>query len=98
MKLLSDTATLAIDKPLRVNVASSMGLTRIPTVIQTIEPDAILARCGPGTPIGMDGGAISGETTPLSGSTVDSGNPVVPPPIDPEPEDPLSPSGDDIEG
>ena len=98
VNLFSDTATFAIDQPRRVAVAKSMGLIRIPTVIQTIEPDAILARCGPGTPIGMDGGAISGETTPLSGSTVDSGNPVVPPPIDPEPEVPLSPSGDDTEG
>ena len=97
VNLFADAGTMAVDQPQRVRVAISMGLTRIPTVIQTIEPDVHLARCGPGTPLGTDGGAITGETTPLSGTTVDQ-NPVVPPPIDPEPERPLSPSGDDTEG
>ena len=82
--LLSDGQQLVVDQPQRVRVAISMGYERIPTYLITIEPDSIVARCGPGTPIGMDSGAsISGETTPEPGVTVP---PTTAPPPPPEPE------------
>jgi hypothetical protein len=72
---------MAVDQPERLRVAASMGMTRIPTTFSFIEPDLILARCGPGTPVGSSG--VSGSTTPIGGSTVPPGVPVVPPPPEP---------------
>jgi hypothetical protein len=67
-----------------------MNIPRIPTVLNFVEEDSIVARCGPGTPVGFGEGAISGETTPEPGATVPPGSPTVPPP--PEPETPASQS------
>jgi hypothetical protein len=58
-------------------MAAEMGISRIPIMINFIEPDVHLARCGPGTPVGS--GAISGGTTPIGGSTVPPGSGVIPP-------------------
>jgi len=73
-----------------------MGITHIPTSLNFVEPDTILAKCGPGTPTGSSGAAISGESTPIGGATIPPGSGVTPPPTDPapptEPEDPASPS------
>ena len=49
-----------------------------------IEPDMILARCGPGTPAGSS--SVSGSTTPIGGATVPPGA-VTPPPTEPEASD-----------
>jgi hypothetical protein len=67
---------MAVDQPDRVRVAASIGITRIPTTFNFIEPDTIFARCGPGTPIGS--GAVSGASTPIGGPTVP---PTVQPPV-----------------
>jgi hypothetical protein len=69
-----------IDDPDRVRIALNMGITRLPTVINFIEADSELARCGPGTPVGSSG--VSGATTPIGGA-IPPGT-VPPPPIDPE--------------
>ena len=81
--LFSDSGTMAVDQPQRVRVATSMGLTNIPTTLIFIEPDMVLARCGPGTPMGSSG-TVSGSTTPIGGATVPPTSPVVPPPTEPE--------------
>jgi hypothetical protein len=80
--LFSESDTMVVDQPERVRVAASMGITIIPTALIFIEPDMILARCGPGTPVGA--GAVSGSTTPIGGATVPPGA-VTPPPTEPEP-------------
>jgi hypothetical protein len=69
-----------IDDPDRVRVALNMGITRLPTVINFVESDSELARCGPGTPVGSSG--VSGATTPIGGA-IPPGT-VPPPPPDPE--------------
>ena len=69
-----------IDDPDRVRVALNMGITRLPTVINFVEADSELARCGPGTPVGSSG--VSGATTPIGGA-IPPGT-VPPPPPDPE--------------
>jgi hypothetical protein len=69
-----------IDDPDRVRIALNMGITRLPTVINFIEADSELGRCGPGTPVGSSG--VSGATTPIGGAVPPSTVP--PPPIDPE--------------
>jgi hypothetical protein len=75
---------MAVDQPERVRVAASMGVTNIPTSLIFIEPDMILARCGPGTPVGA--ATVSGSTTPIGGATVPPGA-VTPPPTEPEASD-----------
>jgi len=80
--LFQDTGTMAVDQPERVRMAASLGITNIPTVLVFIEPDTVLARCGPGTPAGSS--TVSGSTTPIGGATVPPGTPVVPPPTEPE--------------
>jgi len=41
-------------------VAASIGFDKIPTIINFIEADALVAQCGPGTPTGV--GAVSGSS------------------------------------
>jgi hypothetical protein len=77
--LLAESETMVIDQPERVRMAVEAGYTHIPTAFSFVEPDAHLARCGPGTPIGF-----SGAAAPPSGPSI------VPPP--PEPEPPASSS------
>lgn len=80
VQLFLESETMAVDQPERVRVAASMGIDRIPTTLNFIEPDVILARCGPGTPVGS--GGVSGSTTPIGGATVPP-TAVVPPPPEP---------------
>jgi len=57
-------------------------------VFNFVENDIVVARCGPGTPIGFGSeGAISGETTPPGGAVVPPGTPILPPPPDPDASD-----------
>jgi hypothetical protein len=93
VSMFSESNSMAVDQPERVRVAASMGITRIPTTFNFIEPDAILARCGPGTPVGTTG--VSGATTPIGGATVPPTAPVQPPTVDPTPPpDPEEPASD----
>jgi len=71
-----------IDDPDRVRVAISLGITRLATVINFVENDSHLNRCGPGTPVGSSG--VSGATTPIGGAIVPAGS-VPPSPTEPEP-------------
>ncbi|NCF63042.1 MAG: hypothetical protein GWP58_09345 [Gammaproteobacteria bacterium] len=82
--LFSEAGSMAVDQPERVRVAASMGMTEIPTSLIFIEPDSVLARCGPGSPAGAS--AVSGSTTPIGGATVPPGA-VTPPPTEPEASD-----------
>jgi len=82
--LFSETSTMAVDQPARVRVAASMGITNIPTSLIFVEPDMVLARCGPGTPAGSS--SVSGSTTPIGGATVPPGS-VAPPVTEPEASD-----------
>lgn len=82
---------LYIDDPARVSVAISMGIERIPTVINFVEQDDHLRRCGPGTPVGS--GGVSGATTPIGGATVPPGAPSPSPPPPPEPNPSPSSTG-----
>lgn len=91
--LMSGSNRIYVDDPELIRVALSMGMERIPTALTFVEPDAHLTRCGPGTPVGSSGGAISGESTPPGGAVVPpnpSGGTTPPPP---EPE--ISPAGGD---
>jgi hypothetical protein len=90
VNILADSDSMVIDQPERLRMAVEMGITRFPTSVNVIEPDSIFARCGPGTPVGSSG--VSGESTPDGGASVQPGTPVVPPPVDPIPEPPASPS------
>jgi len=83
VSVLAESESMVIDQPERLRMAAEMGITHIPTAFNFIEPDAIYARCGPGTPTGSSG--VSGSTTPQGGAIVPSGAPVVPPPTEPEP-------------
>jgi len=83
--LFSESGNMAVDQPDRVRVAASMGITTIPTTLVFIEPDLVLARCGPGTPAGST--SVSGSTTPIGGATVPPGAPITPPPTEPEASD-----------
>jgi len=69
---------LYIDDPARVAVALEMGIESIPTVINFVEQDDHLRRCGPGTPAGSSG--VSGATTPIGGANPPPGVVVPPPP------------------
>jgi hypothetical protein len=80
VNMMSQSSTMAVDQPERIRVAASMGIVKIPTSLFLIEPDMVLARCGPGTPSGSAG--VSGASTPSSGATVPprvTGPPVEPP-------------------
>ena len=81
--IFAESGGMVVDQPERIRVAASMGTKRIPTNFNFIEADQIVARCGPGTPVGS--GAVSGSTTPISGAAVPPGTPVVPPPVEPQP-------------
>jgi hypothetical protein len=81
VSMFSESNSMAVDQPERIRVAASMGITRIPTTFNFVEPDAILARCGPGTPVGT--GGVSGSTTPTGGATVPPTAPIVPPTVEP---------------
>ena len=83
VSVFSDSKAMAVDQPDRIRVAFDMGITRIPTTLNFVEPDAHLIRCGPGTPVGSSG--VSGASTPIGGAIVPPGAPVVPPPTEPEP-------------
>ena len=89
--MFSETGAMALDQPGRLRIASSIGIKRIPTVFNFIEPDIHLARCGPGTPVGS--GAVSGSTTPVGGASVPA-DVSIPPQIPevPPPPQPASPS------
>jgi hypothetical protein len=78
-----------VDDPDRVRMAISLNMPELHTVINFVENDSYLARCGPGTPVGTAG--VSGSTTPIGGSLVPPGAPEPPPPAPPvEPEEPAS--------
>jgi len=82
--IMSESASMVIDQPERLRVAASMGMKEMPVVFNFIEPDMVLARCGPGTPVGYGSNAISGETTPMGGAVVPPNAPATPPPPDPD--------------
>ncbi|MGD8580791.1 MAG: hypothetical protein PVJ33_14600 [Lysobacterales bacterium] len=84
VSVLSEANSMVVDQPDRLRVAASMGFKRIPTVFFFVEPDTVLARCGPGTPVGFGSNSISGETTPPGGAVVPPGSAEVPPPSDPK--------------
>jgi len=67
--------------PERVRIAIDKKMPNLHTVINFIEQDSHLARCGPGTPIGSHG--VSGTTTPIGGATVPPSAPSPPPPEQP---------------
>lgn len=83
VSLLTETQQFVVDQPQRVRVAISMGMTKIPTYLITVEPDSVVARCGPGTPLGASGIAVPGPPGPPASATVPPGPPPPPPP---EPE------------
>ena len=85
MSLFAESESMAVDQPERIRVAASLGIERIPTTFMFVEQDALVAHCGPGTPVGA--GAVSGSTTPQGGATVPPGTPVVPPPVEPPASD-----------
>jgi len=85
--MLDGGAKLYVDDPERVRVAIHMNMQRLNTVINFVEADDHLRRCGPGTPVGS--GGVSGATTPIGGPTLPPG---VTPPPDPEPPPPASES------
>lgn len=87
--MMSGGGRIYVDDPELIRVALSMGIERIPTALTFIEPDAHLTRCGPGTPLGSSGAAISGESTPPGGAVVPPGSGISVPP----PEQPISPAG-----
>jgi len=89
--VMSEAESMVIDQPERLRVAASMGIKRMPVVFNFVEPDMVLARCGPGTPIGYSANAISGATTPLGGATVPAGAQSAPPPTETVP--PVGQSG-----
>ncbi|MCU0990003.1 MAG: hypothetical protein MUE63_10570, partial [Xanthomonadales bacterium] len=83
VSLFAESQSMAVDQPERIRVAASMGIERIPTTFMFVEQDALVAHCGPGTPVGA--GAVSGSTTPPGGATVPPG--VTPPPVEPPASD-----------
>ena len=78
--IMSESASMVIDQPERLRVAASMGMKEMPVVFNFMEPDMVLARCGPGTPVGYSSNSISGETTPPSGVSIPPNAPAPPPP------------------
>jgi hypothetical protein len=88
VSILGGSSNMVVDQPQRVAVAASMGMTSVPVSLTIIQPDILVARCGPGVPTGTDGASsISGDTTPEGGSALPPGTPVVPPPPEPEASD-----------
>ena len=85
VSVLAEAGIMTIDQPRRIRMAAEMGITRIPTVMNFVEMDSIVARCGPGTPIGFGAASISGESTPEPGSTVPPSISGAPPPPPPDP-------------
>jgi hypothetical protein len=85
---------MTVDQPRRVRMAAEMGMKRIPTVMNFVEMDSVIARCGPGTPLGFGANAISGESTPEPGASVPPGAPA-PPAADPVEFGSGIPVGDD---
>lgn len=85
VSLFSAAGTMAVDQPQRIRVAASMGILRIPSVLNFVEEDVLYASCGPGTPAGAS--AVSGGTTDLGSSAaiVPPGAAVAPPPVEPAP-------------
>lgn len=77
VSLFAESETMAADQPERIRVAASLGFARIPTTFMFVEQDALVAHCGPGTPVGA--GSVSGSTTPPGGATAPPGTP---PPIE----------------
>ena len=90
VSVLGEAGVMTIDQPRRVRMAAEMGISRIPTVMNFVEMDSIVARCGPGTPIGFGATAISGESTPEPGATVPAGAPPPPGPVGGSPRAPRS--------
>jgi hypothetical protein len=84
VSLFAESRSMAVDQPERIRVAASMGIERIPTTFMFVELDALVAHCGPGTPLGS--GAVSGATTPPGGATVPPGA-APPPPVEPPASD-----------
>lgn len=78
--LLTESQQFVLDQPQRVRIALSMGISDIPTYLITVDADSVVARCGPGTPIGMSGAIIPGESSPPASATVPSGASPPPPP------------------
>ena len=87
VSVLSESGTMIIDQPERLRVAATMGFKRVPTVFFFVEADSVMARCGPGTPIGFGENSISGESTPPGGAVVPPTTPISPPPPEPEASD-----------
>lgn len=81
--ILGGSNSMVVDQPQRVAVAASMGMNRIPVHLTIVQPDVLVARCGPGTPAGFGNVSISGESTPPGGSIVGPGG-ITPPPTEPE--------------
>jgi len=76
-----------VDDAARVRIAIHMKMPHLQTVVNFVEPDSHLARCGPGTPVDSEG--VSGATTPVGAP------PSAPPPASsapPLPPEPASPS------
>lgn len=82
--IMSESASMVIDQPERLRVAASMGMKEMPVVFNFMEPDMVLARCGPGTPVGYSANSISGETTPPGGAVIPPNASATPPPPDPD--------------
>ncbi len=72
-----------VDDPDRVRIAIAKKMPHLQTVINFVEEDSHLARCGPGNPVGSHG--VSGTTTPIGGAVVPPTAPAPPPPPSPEP-------------
>jgi hypothetical protein len=70
VSVMGGTDTIAVDQPERVRVAMSMGIKNIPTLIQVVEVDVVLQRCGPGL---SSGSGADGGTTVSGGSGADGG-------------------------
>jgi len=60
--LMSESGTVVVDQPDRVRVAGSLGMERLPVVLNFVESDTLLAACGPGFAQGM--GAVVGAAAP----------------------------------
>jgi hypothetical protein len=94
VNVLAEAGMMTVDQPRRVRMAAEMGMKRIPTVMNFVEMDSVIARCGPGTPLGFGANAISGESTPEPGASVPPGAPA-PPAADPVEFGSGIPVGDD---
>ena len=74
VSILGGSDNMVVDQPQRVAVAASMGMTSVPVSLTIVQPDILVARCGPGVPMGTDGAtSISGDTTPDGGASLPPG-------------------------